>query len=40
MEWCNKNGLPVMMKAAMGGGGRGMRVVRREEEIVESFLRC
>lgn len=29
-----------MMKAAMGGGGRGMRVVRREEDIVESFLRC
>lgn len=40
LEWCKNNGLPVMMKAAMGGGGRGMRVVRREEDIVESFLRC
>ena len=29
-----------MMKAAMGGGGRGMRVVRKEEDIVESFTRC
>jgi pyruvate carboxylase len=29
-----------MMKAAMGGGGRGMRVVRKESEIEESFERC
>lgn len=40
MEWCKKNGLPVMMKASMGGGGRGMRVVRKEEDIIESFTRC
>jgi pyruvate carboxylase len=40
LEWCKKNGLPVMMKAAMGGGGRGMRVVRKESEIEESFERC
>ena len=38
-EWC-KNGLPVMMKASMGGGGRGMRVVRTMEEVKESFERC
>lgn len=39
-EWCEKNGLPVMMKAAMGGGGRGMRVVRTMDEVKESFERC
>ena len=31
---------PVMLKAAMGGGGRGMRVVRTESEMADSFLRA
>jgi len=31
--FCKKNGLPVIFKAAYGGGGRGMRVVRRMEVI-------
>jgi pyruvate carboxylase len=39
-EWCSKNGLPVMMKASMGGGGRGMRVVRKMEEVKDAFDRC
>jgi pyruvate carboxylase len=33
-------GLPVIVKAAMGGGGRGMRVVRKEGELAEAFERC
>jgi len=30
-------GLPVMMKATAGGGGKGMRVVWKEEEIDKAF---
>ena len=33
-------GLPVMLKAAAGGGGRGMRAVERLEDIAEAFERC
>lgn len=30
-------GFPLMLKAAAGGGGRGMRVVRRESELATAF---
>lgn len=33
----DKIGYPVMLKAATGGGGRGMRVVRTESELIPSF---
>lgn len=34
MEFCLKHGLPVIFKAAYGGGGRGMRVVRKMEVCI------
>jgi len=30
-------GYPIMIKAAMGGGGKGMRLVRREEELMAAL---
>lgn len=32
-----KIGYPIMLKALAGGGGKGMRLVRSEEEIEEAF---
>ncbi|XP_071640071.1 pyruvate carboxylase, mitochondrial isoform X1 [Temnothorax longispinosus] len=40
IEFCKKHGLPVIFKAAYGGGGRGMRVVRQMEEVGEMFDRA
>ena len=40
LEFCNKHGLPVIFKAAYGGGGRGMRVVRKTDEIEVMFDRA
>ncbi|WP_026476888.1 pyruvate carboxylase [Alkaliphilus transvaalensis] len=36
-EFANYCGYPVMIKAAAGGGGRGMRIVRKEDELIEAF---
>ncbi|KAF9182231.1 pyruvate carboxylase [Haplosporangium sp. Z 11] len=35
-----KYGFPVIIKAAMGGGGRGMRVVRSQADFAEGFERA
>ena len=39
-NFCQENGTPVMLKAAFGGGGRGMRVVKRLEDVEEQFARA
>eukprot|EP01063_Lacrimia_lanifica_P002003 TRINITY_DN11042_c0_g1_i1.p1 TRINITY_DN11042_c0_g1~~TRINITY_DN11042_c0_g1_i1.p1 ORF type:complete len:1185 (+),score=462.03 TRINITY_DN11042_c0_g1_i1:61-3615(+) len=33
-------GFPIILKAAYGGGGRGMRVVHHEGELSENYQRC
>ncbi|KAH7252134.1 carbamoyl-phosphate synthase L chain, ATP binding domain-containing protein [Fusarium tricinctum] len=39
-EFTDKYGFPIIIKAAFGGGGRGMRVVREQETLQESFERA
>jgi len=34
VEWARTIGLPVIIKASAGGGGRGMRIVRKEEDVM------
>ena len=37
LEWARQVGFPVIIKASAGGGGRGMRMVRSEEELPSLF---
>ncbi|MEU0135363.1 biotin carboxylase N-terminal domain-containing protein [Streptomyces sp. NPDC006296] len=37
VEFAEKNGLPIAIKAAFGGGGRGLKVARTLEEIPELY---
>lgn len=32
-SFCRKHGLPILIKAAAGGGGKGMRIVYSEEQL-------
>ena len=37
IELANQIGYPVIIKATAGGGGKGIRVARHEEELVKEF---
>ena len=39
-EFAKKVGYPVIIKATAGGGGKGMRIVNREEELEDAFNLC
>ncbi len=36
-EFAAFSGYPVILKAAAGGGGRGMRIVNREEDLIREY---
>ncbi|MCB5950778.1 pyruvate carboxylase [Enterococcus sp. BWT-B8] len=40
LEFGNTHGFPVMIKAALGGGGRGMRVAYNEKDAREGYERA
>lgn len=40
IEFGQASGYPLFVKSAAGGGGRGMRVVHEESELVEAFARA
>jgi len=37
VEFAREHGLPIAIKAAYGGGGRGLKVARTEDEVEEMF---
>ncbi|NYE96597.1 acetyl-CoA/propionyl-CoA carboxylase biotin carboxyl carrier protein [Psychromicrobium silvestre] len=37
LDFADQYGLPLAIKAAYGGGGRGIKVVRQREEIAEAY---
>lgn len=40
LDFVEQYGYPVIIKAAFGGGGRGMRVVREGDNIMDAFMRA
>ena len=40
VEIAKQIGFPILIKAAAGGGGKGMRVVEKEEDVVEQMKRA
>ena len=39
-EFAHKVGYPIILKATAGGGGKGMRVIRSDEELEPNFNLC
>lgn len=39
-KFVGEHGFPILLKAALGGGGKGMRVVRRLEDVAEAIRRA
>lgn len=39
-EFTDEYGFPIIIKAAFGGGGRGMRVVREQASLKDAFQRA
>ncbi|MFC0189033.1 pyruvate carboxylase [Fictibacillus aquaticus] len=39
-QFASEHGYPIIIKAALGGGGRGMRIVRSENSLAESYDRA
>ena len=37
VEFAEENGLPIAIKAAFGGGGRGLKIARKKEEVADAF---
>lgn len=37
-EFAEEHGMPIVIKAAFGGGGRGLKVVERIEDIEDAFV--
>ena len=37
IEWANKIGYPVIVKATAGGGGKGMKIAFNDEEMKEAY---
>lgn len=39
-SFANEHGYPIIIKASLGGGGRGMRIVNHESELTDAYDRA